>query len=115
MIILNQDLIWTFGGDINPLFARYGYTATLTREGLIIYIGGVYQNGSYANMNEVCLGWIYTNYVIFTSNRVILDSNILYDAKKDRWSNQMEIIHSAVLSKNLKCFIYIINCFKFQI
>ena len=49
-----SDLAWTPGGNFNPPFARYGYTATLTKNGLIIYIGGVYQNGSYVNMNEVC-------------------------------------------------------------
>ncbi len=58
MIIIGTrltDLFWSLGGINNPPFARYGYTATLTDDGLIIYIGGVYQNGSYANMNEVCL------------------------------------------------------------
>ncbi len=59
MIIVNTkltDLSWSLGrmNNPNPPIARYGYTATLTNDGLIIYIGGVYQNDSYANMNEVC-------------------------------------------------------------
>jgi len=57
MILLDTvspGLIWALGENDNPPFARYGYTATLIPyNGLIIYIGGIYQNGSYADMNEV--------------------------------------------------------------
>lgn len=49
-----QDSIWSLGVNNNPPLARYGYTATLTKDGLILYIGGVFQDESYANMNEVC-------------------------------------------------------------
>ena|SRR6266498_3267327 len=59
MIIVDTkltDLSWSLRGmnNPNPPIARYGYTATLTNDRLIIYIGEVYQNDSYANMNEVC-------------------------------------------------------------
>ena len=56
MIMLNtnsSNLAWTLGRNINLPLVRYGYSATSTNDGLIIYIGGAYQNGSYANMNEV--------------------------------------------------------------
>ncbi|CAB4415855.1 unnamed protein product [Rhizophagus irregularis] len=65
MNVLNlQTLIWEPRVDINLPHARYGYTATLIPEGLILYIGGIFQNGTYANMNEIPI----------------------YDTLKDNWS-----------------------------
>ncbi|RIA95455.1 hypothetical protein C1645_872781 [Glomus cerebriforme] len=90
-----QDLTWVPGENINPPSARYGYAATLTKVGLILYIGGIYRNGFYANMNEIPI----------------------FDAIKDNWLNAImdstgEIIpegrqmHSAVLSDHNTIIIY---------
>ncbi|RIA95460.1 hypothetical protein C1645_757621, partial [Glomus cerebriforme] len=96
IIILNtEDLTWAPGEYINSPLARYGYTATLTKDGLIIYIGGVYRDGSYANMNEIPI----------------------YDTIEDNWSNSImnaneEIIpkgrqmHSATLSEYDTIIVY---------
>ncbi|PKY55115.1 galactose oxidase [Rhizophagus irregularis] len=90
-----QDSIWSLGVNNNPPLARYGYTATLTKDGLILYIGGVFQDESYTNMNEIPI----------------------YDTLKDNWSNakmnptgkiipEGRQMHSAVLSEFNTIIVY---------